>query len=252
METKRKQPQHAPSISSHETHAILPNIFIDCVIVGFDVNQLKVLLLQCSDTKEWRLPSGPIYQEEPINSAALRISKAHTGLPQIHLHQFHAFGDPKMKRKEATAMNQHGTDIRFITIAYLALVDISKVVMADGPAFIKSQWWSMSAMPKLTPEQKQILPAAIRSLREHSNDYPVEKELLAEKFTMADLHRLYQAIYAKDIDRRNFQKKMLSLSVLERLKEKKTGRAHKAAFLYKFDAKKFHSATAIKNRLKLV
>ena len=66
---------------------------------------------------------------------------------------------------------------------------------------------------------------------------------------MPELQRLYETILDKKHDRRNFQKKMLSLGILERLKERKTGGAHKAPFLYRFDKKKYERA--MKQGLKL-
>ena len=84
-------------------------------------------------------------------------------------------------------------------------------------------------------DHSSILPSALDTLRMSLNDYPVGYNLLPEKFTMPELQTLYETILGKPIDRRNFQKKMLALDLLERLKERKTGGAHKAPFLYRFD-----------------
>ena len=59
---------------------------------------------------------------------------------------------------------------------------------------------------------------------------------------MPELQRLYETILDTPLDRRNFQKKMLALDILERLQERKTGGAHKAPFLYRFDKKKYEKA----------
>jgi hypothetical protein len=64
---------------------------------------------------------------------------------------------------------------------------------------------------------------------------------------MPELQRLYETILDKPLDRRNFQKKMLGLGILERLKERKLGGAHKAPYLYRFDKRKY--AKAIKQGL---
>ncbi|MEQ1586627.1 MAG: NUDIX hydrolase, partial [Cyclobacteriaceae bacterium] len=73
--------------------------------------------------------------------------------------------------------------------------------------------------------------------------------LLPEKFTMPELQRLYETILDEELDRRNFQKRMLALDILERLEERKTGGAHKAPYLYRFDKKKY--LKALKQGLKL-
>ena len=89
----------------------LSNISIDCVIFGFHNNQLKVLLLQWKETKEWCLPGGFIYKDEHIDEAAVRILKSRTGLSDIYLQQFYTFGDPqrekKGQRKDATGDTEH-------------------------------------------------------------------------------------------------------------------------------------------------
>ena len=58
----------------------------------------------------------------------------------------------------------------------------------------------------------------------------------------SQLQRLYETVLDKKIDRRNFQKKILSLGILVKLKERKSGVAHKAPYLYRFDEKKYLKA----------
>src|SRR3954471_10437507 len=76
----------------------LPHLSIDCVIFGFHEDQLKVLLLQWKDTQRWCLPGGFILKKEHIDQAAVRILKHRTGLSNIYLQQFYAFGDPQRER----------------------------------------------------------------------------------------------------------------------------------------------------------
>jgi hypothetical protein len=59
---------------------------------------------------------------------------------------------------------------------------------------------------------------------------------------MPELQKLYETILNKKIDRRNFQKKIVSLKIVVKLKELKTGGAHKSPFLYKFDKAKYEKA----------
>jgi 8-oxo-dGTP diphosphatase len=73
----------------------LPNISVDCVIFGFQENQLKVLLLKFRNSDIWSLPGGFIGREEDADDAAKRILWQRTGLENIYLQQFHTFGDLK-------------------------------------------------------------------------------------------------------------------------------------------------------------
>jgi 8-oxo-dGTP diphosphatase len=226
----------------------IPHLSIDCVIFGFHDNELKVLLLQWKDTARWCLPGGFILKDEHIDEAAVRILKHRTGLNNIYLQQFYVFGDPERERgkhgvkKPLAIKGKSWIMDRFITIGYWALVEFSKVVPAPDEFSLECKWWQLSKVPELILDHNQILDKALSSLRMHLNDYPVGRDLLPEKFTMPELQYLYETIFGKKLDRRNFQKKILAMGILERLKERKHGGAHKAPFLYRFDQKKYQQA----------
>ena len=72
----------------------LPSVSLDCVILGFHDNQLKVLLLKLKHSAVWALPGGFVLKEEDTETAAARVLKERTGLQDIFLQQFHVFGAP--------------------------------------------------------------------------------------------------------------------------------------------------------------
>jgi ADP-ribose pyrophosphatase YjhB (NUDIX family) len=226
----------------------LPHLSIDCVIFGFHDNDLKILLLQWKDTKRWCLPGGFIAKGEHIDEAAVRILKDRTGLDNIYLQQFHTFGDPaRIRGKHAIKKPLNGKKKswimeRFVTVGYWALVEFSQVVPTPDEFSMDCKWWDINKMPELILDHNQIAEKALNSLRLNLNEYPVGRDLLPQKFTMPELQRLYETIFNKKLDRRNFQKKILSFGILERLKEQKKGGAHKAPFLYRFDLKKYQLA----------
>lgn len=231
----------------------LTHLSVDCVIFGFHDDELKVLLLEWKDTKRWCLPGGFILKEEHIDDAAVRILKSRTGLDKIYLRQFYAFGDPTRDRKKHGFKPPDGVAKswlmdRFITVGYWALVEFSKVVPTPDQFSLTCRWWDVNALPKLILDHNQIVVRALESLRQHLKDYPIGRDLLPEKFTMPELQRLYETILGKTLDRRNFQKKIFSLDIVDRLKELKQGGAHKAPYLYRFNQKKYE--TAMKQGLK--
>jgi hypothetical protein len=138
---------------------------------------------------------------------------------------------------------------RFVSVGYYALVEFSKVSPRPDWLSDECQWYDIHKVPALIYDHNEMVEKALETLRIRLNDYPVGYNLLHEKFTMPELQRLYETILDKPLDRRNFQKKMLSLGILERLKERKTGGAHKAPYLYRFDKKKYERA--MKQGLKL-
>jgi 8-oxo-dGTP diphosphatase len=224
----------------------LPHLSIDCVIFGFHENELKVLLLQWKDSKRWSLPGGFILRDEHIDAAAVRILKHRTGLEKIYLRQFYAFGDPSRGRKKhgfKAPVEKSWLAERFVTVGYWALVDSSKVVPSPDEFSSVCEWCNVNSLPTLILDHKDITEKALVSLRQHLNDYPIGKDLLPKKFTMPELQRVYETIMGKTLDRRNFQKKMLALDILDRLKETKRGGAHKAPFLYRFNQRKHQAVT---------
>jgi len=226
----------------------LPQLSVDCVVFGFHDGHLKVLLLELKDTGEWCLPGGFIQHTEHLDAAAVRIVNQRTGLKNIYLRQFYAFGDPTRDRRMAKVKFPIGAKPdswimkRFVTIGYWALVEYSKVVPIPDQFSSQCCWVNVAKAPSLILDHNLILEKALQSLRLSLNDYPVGKDLLSEKFTMPELQRLYETVLSKKLDRRNFQKQILSMGILERLKEKKKGGAHRSPFLYRFDKRKYQLA----------
>ena len=86
---------------------------------------------------------------------------------------------------------------------------------------------------------KRITQDALDKLRRKARHQPIGFELLPEKFTIPQLQKLYEAIYQRELDPRNFRKKALSLKVLVKLDEKDKSGSKRGAFLYRFDAEKY-------------
>ncbi|MFZ5973138.1 MAG: NUDIX hydrolase [Bacteroidota bacterium] len=227
----------------HEVY--LRHVSVDGVIFGFHENELKVLLLKWKNNGPWCLPGGFVRREESLQKAATRILHERTGLHDIFLQQFHTFGEPdREKKKTQINSNMAGSWLmeRFVTVGYYALVEYSKVKPAPDMLSDECRWWDIQSVPALVYDHNDILNHALAALRQSLNDHPIGYSLLPEKFTMPELQRLYETILGRPIDRRNFQKKMLGLDILVRLKERKTGGAHKAPYLYRFDKRKYDRA----------
>jgi 8-oxo-dGTP diphosphatase len=79
-------------------------------------------------------------------------------------------------------------------------------------------------------------------LRLHLYHQPIGYNLLPEKFTLPEIHTLYETILDKTLDRRNFPKKLLSLGIIKKLNEQRNIGAHRSPFLYRFDKRKYDEA----------
>ena len=229
----------------------LRHISIDCIIFGFSNNQLKILLLNARHAGHWSLPGGFVLKNEHLDEAASRILKFRTGLDDIFMQQFHVFSDPQRSTKKINKqfLKNIGVTVeeswmfeRFITIGYSALVDLTKVSPVADIFSTEWKWFSVHEIPEMILDHAAILTEALTHLRMQLNFQPVGYNLLPEKFTIPEIQKLYETISDKQLDRRNFQRKILATGILKRLDEKKTGVAHKAAVYYKFDLVKYRKA----------
>ena len=78
-------------------------------------------------------------------------------------------------------------------------------------------------------------------MRRKARYRPIGFELLPEKITIPQLRVLYEVIYQRPLDRRNFRKKILSMKILEKLAEKDKTNSRKGAFLYRFNPEKYQA-----------
>ncbi len=84
-----------------------------------------------------------------------------------------------------------------------------------------------------------IVAEALRALRLHIAHHPIGYELLSGKFTLPEIHNLYETILGKPFDDRNFAKRLMATGIIIKLKETKKIGAHRSPFLYKFDKEKY-------------
>jgi 8-oxo-dGTP diphosphatase len=206
---------------------------VDCVIFGFEAGELKILLIERNEEpyKDWlALPGYIVEQDESIDDAAERILYELTGLRDLHMQQFHTFGE----------VNRHPQG-RVITVAYYALIRINgqKELRPITQYARKAFWHPVNDLPKLAFDHTEIFQTAFNKIRRRLNYQPIAFELLPEKFTLTQLQSLYEAVENRKLDKRNFRKKMLSYGFLKELDEKQKGVSYRAAKLYKFDRRKY-------------
>ncbi|WP_051293046.1 NUDIX hydrolase [Olivibacter sitiensis] len=208
----------------------------DCVILGFKEGELKVLLVERNEfpfKDFWGLPGFFVDQNETIDDAVKRILFEYTGLKGIFMEQLYTFGD----------LQRHPQG-RIITVAYYAMLRLDDAIkLAPSSNYVRSaKWWSIKDLPELAFDHNRIIAKTLEKIRRKISHSPIAFELLPEKFTLTQLQQLYEAIWEKKLDKRNFRKKMLNYDVLKELDEKQKGVSYRAAKLYKFDKRKYAKA----------
>jgi hypothetical protein len=122
---------------------------------------------------------------------------------------------------------------RVISVAYFALITI-RDIDHDLAQRNGANWRPISRLPDLIFDHSAMVKKALADLQNQIKIKPVGFELLPEKFTLVQLQDLYEAIYQRGIDKRNFRKKILSMGILEKLDEKEKETSRKGAYYYKF------------------
>jgi len=205
-------------------------VAVDCIIFGFDGNDIKLLLVQRGLRPEkgrWSLMGGFLQPQESLDQAADRILKKLTGLEGVYMEQLQTFGDPLRDPVERT-----------LSVAYFALIDIhqyEKQLSADYHA----EWFLLKKTPELIFDHKRMMEMAKKELRYKAALHPILFELLPAKFTIPQLQILYEGIYDTTFDNRNFSRKVLSTELLIKQKEKDKANSKKGAFYYKLDKRKY-------------
>lgn len=208
------------------------HVAVDSIIFGYDEGgrELKVLLLKRNFQPakgEWSLMGGFLTSNESVDAAAKRILHQLTGLSDVYMEQLYTFGE--LERDPGA---------RIISIAYFALIKIN----ASDLELVKTHgatWVPISSMPPLIFDHEAMVERALKKLQIRARTQPIGFELLPDKFTIPQLQGLYEAIYNKSFDKRNFRRKLLSMDLLEKLEEKEKESSRKGAWYYRFDPRKY-------------
>ncbi|MDZ7634756.1 MAG: DNA mismatch repair protein MutT [Bacteroidales bacterium] len=228
-------------------HKIVPNISVDCVVFGFDFEKLNVLLVERElrdersgevKIRDHTLAGYHIFEDEDLDSAAARILKGLTGLDNIFLEQFGAYG--QLDRVSAPRdkawldyINKGFAD-RIVTVGYLALIDNTKVTLRLKERNVS--WFPVTMIKdmELAFDHKYLFYEALKSLQSKVKVEPIAFELLPDYFTLSQLQKLYEAVLGTSFDKRNFRKRVAQMHYVIPMKKKQQGVAHKPAQYYLF------------------
>ncbi len=214
----------------HYPHTNRILVALDCIIFGYDGEGLKLLLIKRNLEPErgrWSLMGGFLKEEEDLEAAAQRILYDLTGLNNTYLEQLQTFG----------AINRDPVE-RTISVVYYSLVNIQDQDVNALRAH-NAYWLSLSEKPMLIFDHDAMVEQALRRLRYKAALHAIGFELLPEKFTIPQLQKVYEAIYTRQLDRRNFSRKILSTDLLVGTGEKDTVSVTKKGQLYRLNAEKY-------------
>lgn len=207
-------------------------VAVDCIIFGFDGEELKLLLIKRGfepQKNKWSLMGGFVQGDESFETAAARVLNKLTGLEGVYMEQLFAFGEPARDPVERT-----------ISITYFALIDINKFKLQISDEY-HAEWIALDKLPDLIFDHTEMVKMAQEKLRYKAAIHPILFELLPLKFTIPQLQLLYEAVYDVTFDKRNFSRKVLSTGLLIKQKDKDRLSSKRGAFYFKLDKRKYNA-----------
>jgi 8-oxo-dGTP diphosphatase len=205
-------------------------VAVDCIIFGFDGQDLKLLLIKRAFEPEqntWSLMGGFLQKTETLDEAANRVLKDLTGLENVYLEQLHAFSEVTRDPQERT-----------LSVAYFSLIDIHQYEKQLSEDY-HAEWVPIANKPRLIFDHDDMVQMAQKYLRYKAALHPLLFELLPQRFTIPHLQNMYEEVYATNFDSRNFTRKLLSTGLLVRQNGKDKSGSKKGAFYYKLDKRKY-------------
>lgn len=222
-------------------------ISVDCVIFGFDGENIKVLLVRrkAADpkyhNKDWKLPGAMIHQNETLPEAAARVLEATTGLQDLYLKQTSIFSDPQRIDEDELEWigNFYGVKTeRVVTVGYYTLVKLDQR-MINYTKRHGAVWSNVDDIRHLIMDHMDILSDALTVLQKEILWSPIAFRLLPKKFTIRQLQNLLEAVFGIEIDNRNFRKKLFSSGILLQTEEYEKHVNHKPARLFMLNKSAF-------------
>lgn len=178
-------------------------VTVDLVVLTVREDELCILLVRRGIPPyhgRWALPGGFVGIDEDLADAAARELTEETGVPEPvgHLEQLGTYGTP--------GRDPRG---RVVTVAYLALLpDLPPPVAGTDAA--AADWLPVSriADAKLAFDHDAILAAGLERARAKLEYTPLATAFCPPEFTIARLRTVYETVWNRQLDPRNFHRKV--------------------------------------------
>lgn len=169
----------------------------------------------------WALPGGPLTQADSLQDAAARNLQDTTGLAPSYLEQLYAFGGLHRSPSQ-----------RVVSIVYWALVQPTEAELAQESENVG--WFRADGLQELAFDHNEIVDYALWRLRNKMEYGSIAYHLLGEKFTLAQVREVYEAVLNRTMDPANFRRQLKQTALIEPTDEFQQGGKHRPPRLYRY------------------
>lgn len=208
-------------------------IAVDAIVFGYADNKLNILLIKQKFgllKDQWALVGGFVKDNETLNEAVNRELQEEAGIKVNYLEQLYTFGD-NLNRDPR---------FRVVSVAYFALINSTKLILKADSDAEEAKWFPINDLPDLAFDHKEIIETAQLRLQSKLTYQPIGFDLLPKEFLFSELENLYCTILNKEIDRRNFRKKILSFDIIEETEKFGNNIKGRPAKLFRFNKPKYN------------
>lgn len=207
-----------------------PTLTIDAVVFQLIDDELCVLLIKRKNEPfkdMYALPGGYNAAGQTTTEAMEDILARKTGVKASalrYVEQLYTF--------DSIARDPRG---HAVAVTYMALG--RNIAVLESSETHRPQFMPVNNLPKLSYDHADIIRYAHDRLASKITYTNAVSFMLPNAFTLSELQAAYEAIFNRELDKRNFRKKFLSLDMIEETGEMSTGAAHRPARLYRFKRK---------------
>ncbi|NKX54624.1 NUDIX hydrolase [Arthrobacter mobilis] len=169
----------------------------------------------------WALPGGPLSATESLQDAAARNLQETTGLQPSYLEQLYAFGGLDRSPSQ-----------RVVSIVYWALVKPDEAALARETENVR--WFRADRLDKLAFDHNLIVDYGLWRLRNKVEYGSIAYDLLGDRFTLAQVREVYEAVLGRTLDPANFRRHLRATPDIEATDEYLQGVRHRPPRLYRY------------------
>ncbi len=185
-----------------------PAVSVDSILLSWCDGHLRLLLIQRGRSpfkEQWALPGGFVDADEDIDAAAARELSEETGLRDVALEQWKAYGTP-----------QRDPRTHVITIVYSGMLAWNSQDIIAGDDAKAVRWCPIDQLPKLAFDHADILQSFLMHLQIKIRCLPIGREMLPPEFPLGDLRHIYETILKEKLNANVFAKHIIAMGHLHR------------------------------------